>query len=610
MAIVMLCAIPVSLCAQAKPKRDVKKDNIVSNKSKGGNGVASIRKHTASKARSKSTARKRTSQAVDYDTYSRALERKAESGDMRAISTVAFAYLYGDGVEQDGDKALHFFEKGADKGNADMMTIAGILLENRDRDTEAFNRYQQAYSAGSPWGAYRLSLCYIGGTGTSVNYSFGKSLLIWAADHELADAEELLGRIYLDGSDNMGITQNTLTGMRYLERAANKDDDDALFDLGRIYLYGQYGYNADGSKAYSYLKKAADLGHGDAMDLLGDMYRFGIYVTKDNSQAFDWYQKSVEAGSSEGQADLGNAYYLGDIVPQNYEEAVNNLSQSASNGIARAQFDLGLCYEDGYFVKQDMNIAMNMYAKAALNGLNAAMSRYGLYLSSFSRSGQTDYDWFSFELFRQAAKGGETWGMFYLGRSLFEGVGHSKDIGTGIYWIRKAAENNDQLAINYIKENNLIANSLSDYQGQSILNQTTGNEQHASNLLSNFGKDNEPILTNNPTYSSSASAKIESIYRNDYVTFVLLSIKSTSRNDGYAINRNIHIIVDGKEYGLMGKDGVNFAPDWTYFNYIGEERQFVLAFSPIPHDAKTFNLIEGNGAYQWNFYNVECTQKQ
>lgn len=614
----MLLAVFMTTVTRAQVNDPTKGLRVFGNKS---NSTSSIKRHApqrkasapaqTSKRRTGNSRNSRSRQTyVDYDNYSLALEKRAENGDMRAISTVAYAYLYGNNVEQDDDKAIHFFDKGANQGDTDMMVIAGLLYQRNGDNKTAFNRFTQANNAGNSWGTYELATCYINGTGTNENISYGVSLLTKAANAGFADAQETLGMCYMAGSEKLGIQQSTYKGKELLEKAANQDDDDALYDLGLIYLEGRYGYNNDAAKAYTYLKKSADLGNANAMDYLGDMYKYGLYVTQDKSQAFDWYQKASDAGSVMGQADLGGAYLRGDIVSQNYQEAVKNLTLAANKGNYSAKFDLGLCYENGYGVNKDIVIAMDMYTRASLGGVNVAMSRLGAYMSSFYNPGKTDYDWLSFELFRWAASGGESWGMFYLGRCLYEGVGHDKDKKTGIYWIRKAAEDNDQLAINYINENSIKTNTLTDEEGQQILKQTTGNEQRAVDALTQWGKEHEAVETNNPTCQTTASPKINYVYRTDFVTLVSFSIRSEQSGEYFGINRNTHIIANGKEYKLIDMGGITFSPDYTHFDYAGQEKNFYLAFSPVPYETKSFDLIESKGNDQWQFYNIDCTPKQ
>ncbi len=59
--------------------------------------------------------------AEDGVEYSAALVKKAEKGDATAQYDLGEAYYRGNGVEQDYDKALEWYRKGAAKGNGNFL---------------------------------------------------------------------------------------------------------------------------------------------------------------------------------------------------------------------------------------------------------------------------------------------------------------------------------------------------------------------------------------------------------------------------------------------------------------------------------------------------------
>lgn len=61
-----------------------------------------------------------------------------------------------------------------------------------------------------------------------------------------------------------------------------------------------------------------------------------------------------------------------------------------------------------------------------------------------------------------------------------------------------------------------------------------------------------------------------------------------SRN-GCNIDRNTHIVVNGTRYTLTRADGIQIAPEKTYFSYAGQEIIFTLYF-PL-------SIIESNYGY-------------
>lgn len=191
-----LLALFMVASAQAQINDPTKGLRVFGNKT---NSISSIKRHAPQRKNSGQplTPRRRTigksnnrskQTYVDYDNYSPALERKAEKGDIRAISTVAYSYLYGNGVYQDEGRARYFFDKGAAKGDVDMMVISGLLYQREGDNTTAFNRFSLAHHAGSAWGTYQLALSYINGAGTNENKSYGVTLLQSAVDKGFADA--------------------------------------------------------------------------------------------------------------------------------------------------------------------------------------------------------------------------------------------------------------------------------------------------------------------------------------------------------------------------------------------------------------------------------------
>lgn len=142
-----LLAIFIVASAQAQINDPTKGLRVFDNKT---NSISSIKRHASQRnnpGKSRTSRRRTTSKSnsrskqtyIDYDNYSPALERRAEKGDVRAISTVAYSYLYGNGVSQDEGRARYFFDKGAAKGDVDMMVISGLLYQREGDNTTAFN---------------------------------------------------------------------------------------------------------------------------------------------------------------------------------------------------------------------------------------------------------------------------------------------------------------------------------------------------------------------------------------------------------------------------------------------------------------------------------------
>lgn len=72
----------------------------------------------------------------------------------------------------------------------------------------------------------------------------------------------------------------------------------------------------------------------------------------------------------------------------------------------------------------------------------------------------------------------------------------------------------------------------------------------------------------------------------------------------YNIDRNTYILVNGTRYTLTRTDGIQIAPEKTYFSYAGQNVTFTLYFPPIPDAVTSIDLIESVGS-SWKFYGIK-----
>ncbi|MBQ4405648.1 MAG: hypothetical protein II852_01425 [Bacteroidales bacterium] len=88
----------------------------------------------------------------------------------------------------------------------------------------------------------------------------------------------------------------------------------------------------------------------------------------------------------------------------------------------------------------------------------------------------------------------------------------------------------------------------------------------------------------------------------------IVEFSNTNKNkNGYfewmTIDKNTYINVNGKLYYLTKTEGIGIYPEKTYFNALGEQREFALYFPPIPKTSTKMDLIEP-GDSNWKFYNI------
>ena len=174
--------------------------------------------------------------------------------------------------------------------------------------------------------------------------------------------EELLriGNEYYDD-------KNYIEAIKYFQKAAEKGNANAQYNLGCCYEYGK-GVSVDYTEAVKWYRKAAEKEYADAQFNLGCCYENGKGVSQDYTEAVKWYRKAAEQGQADAQFNLGYCYEYGKGVSQDYTEAVKWWRKAAEKGNANAQNSLGDCYYYGGGVSKDYTEAVKWYRKAADRG--------------------------------------------------------------------------------------------------------------------------------------------------------------------------------------------------------------------------------------------------
>jgi len=131
-------------------------------------------------------------------------------------------------------------------------------------------------------------------------------------------------------------------------------------------LHG-FGVKQDYAEAKKWMQRAADQGNPDAIEKLGDLYNFGVGVAKDGARALTLYRAAAETGDAKAQADLGirlRGFEAGEIE-QNFDEAAKWLRKAAEQGEASAQANLRTLYFKGKGVPKSIEEGLRWLKKAA-----------------------------------------------------------------------------------------------------------------------------------------------------------------------------------------------------------------------------------------------------
>lgn len=381
----------------------------------------------------------------------------AIEGYSQAQVILGFLYMNGDHVPQNNEKALKWFKKADEQGDADALVGTAILYgDNLDDGNHAFMFVKEAAEKGNKLGQLLLARVYDWG--------------MWGIDEDIHEAE------------------------KWYKKAAQQDDNNARFGLGRIYVENNdMGYNTqDGIKL---IEKAAREGDREANDYLGNCYHYGIFVKKDINKAWNFYTQS---GIANSLIELGLIYQRGEKMVPNDAAAIPYFEAAADQGDSRAKYYLGRAYIDGQGVDEDTDKGWNLIDTAAADGSELAMNFLGrTYLSIGHDEGTSDEDkkesfenaahylsktaendnaegewqlgWMyirgeyfdkderaGINLFIKAANQDFSPAMVALGICYEEGIGVPKNKSTAISYYKKAAMKNNEEAIDALKRLNAI----------------------------------------------------------------------------------------------------------------------------------------------------------
>lgn len=285
-------------------------------------------------------------------------------------------YAFGYGVEQDYSKAAGWYGRAVELENPFATYSLGSLYRRgqgvTQSDTDAFRLYTMAATDSkkpNAYAAYELGRMCRDGIGTAVDKTSSDNWFRQAYAGFLAIEENLaddklyyrLGQMNLTGT---GTEVDVPLAKTYFEKAAQLDNVDALYGLGKLHLNKNSVFCAP-MKAIEYLMAAAGRGHEFAQYTLGWLLLLGEGVPADVEQALMWLNKAAGKGNQYAEYLLGKTYLKGEPVPQDLNLAAQFLGRSAEKGNCYAQYTLGRAMLDGVLPMPDINDAIQLLTESA-----------------------------------------------------------------------------------------------------------------------------------------------------------------------------------------------------------------------------------------------------
>ncbi len=234
--------------------------------------------------------------------------KAAEQGHMDAQYQLGDCYYCGNGVDEDEVEAVKWYRMAAAQGHKQAIAQLGAFEdvkeeeeeeeEDEDED-EGFERQRTAKVAvlamqGDMYAQYRIGeLYHYGGPGVPRDYTNAAKWYRKAADQGDAAAKYKLG-LLKKRADRVAKAKSD---------AANPENAEAQYKLGRCYLYG-WGVGKNNSEAVKWFRKAAENGLAAAQYHSGMCYDSGNGVAMDKGEAAKWYYKAADQGHADARKRL------------------------------------------------------------------------------------------------------------------------------------------------------------------------------------------------------------------------------------------------------------------------------------------------------------------
>ena len=178
-----------------------------------------------------------------------ALRDSMAAGNLNSQVDLALLYLFGEGVEQDTDKAMSLIRDAADKGN----------------------RY------GELW----MGICYREAFGVECDYDEAFRWFMSSAQKGNAGAMGMLGEAYMNGQ---GTEEDLAKAIYYYEQDAAAGDALSQQELGLKYLLGEDA-ERNWEKGFGLLKQSAEQSYPSAFEWLALCYFNGWGTPKNQDEA-------------------------------------------------------------------------------------------------------------------------------------------------------------------------------------------------------------------------------------------------------------------------------------------------------------------------------------
>jgi TPR repeat protein len=282
-------------------------------------------------------------------------------------------YLFEDESHYDVELAKKYFKQAASLGSMDALLMLALIYDYDGQKELSQKCFEKLVNKRYGPAIYKI---IIGEAEYELNENvdWKKIVYDWYERYrELQDGEKIRDYALLKL-----LSREKSDGHELLREAANCDDSQACYDLGRSHLLLEIK-NSNLEEALHWLEKSVNLSNRFACRELGDFYLFGevkpssygykngsLKVKPDHDLALEFYKKAILLGSYSVAVNCLYSYFKQGVFLQgNFNVVEKWLIYSAGHGEQRCMNVLGMEYASGINVSKNGHLAIYWLRRAA-----------------------------------------------------------------------------------------------------------------------------------------------------------------------------------------------------------------------------------------------------
>ena len=316
------------------------------------------------------------------------LQKRVDAGDTKAMVALHHYYVCGHEVAVDTAKAVVLLEQAVSKGDNDAKAWLALYTLTYNHDTtRAVQLVNEAAAAGSLDGKVRKAIWMQDGIGSARNYRRAKQLLEEAVAAGSGYACQVLGSMYLYGSDSCDF--DPAKALQLIKKAPEGPNMRKY-----TYMTDYYSIMGDQKNAVKWMEK------GVAMDeffsqLDAVFYKFqGYGTTEDEQEAMRMLKKMQDKYGPRPQLlirEMQMRYSASTAELRNNDLCRRLLEQVGNAPYADNYNRLGESYLYGQFTEQDSARAAHYWRLGAAKGDAGSMVQLAIFLLNTGKTDSTFY---------------------------------------------------------------------------------------------------------------------------------------------------------------------------------------------------------------------------